>query len=474
MNKKIIVIIGIILFIICNIIVYINGKVAYPVVSVEKLKNISIKCDDKNIDYKYKIKNDIIHFEVTPIKPGKAVIQIEGEKKEKGKIKKEIIKKTIYVHNSGIVTQDNYFGYCNGDLSFVITYYIMLILIIIYLIKELKSSIKNKLYSYKNARLFGLLVFIIIPTIFNIFLFIYDLYYGYHKTLNELMTELKDYIYLFLLLIFPLAFILTILVTISNIKLLKKEGKRWNNMLGIILGSFFNIATLTVAILNFSSNNIVLIFISGILTLTITYIEYMFIGTCILGIICAKHIPKFDKDAIIILGCKIKEDGTLTNLLKARTDTAIKISKMQKEHTNKDIIFIPSGGKGIDEIMPEGLAIKNYLIKQGIKEKNILIEDKSKNTYQNISYSNKLIKEKIKKPKLAFSTTNYHVFRAGIIGTKQKLDIEGIGAKTKSYYWINAFIREFIATLVTEKRKHIETLIIFLLLLIVFNIITFI
>ena len=35
------------------------------------------------------------------------------------------------------------------------------------------------------------------------------------------------------------------------------------------------------------------------------------------------------------------------------------------------------------------------------------------------------------------------------------LNIEGISAKTKSYFWINAFIREFIATLFSEKKKHI-------------------
>lgn len=99
--------------------------------------------------------------------------------------------------------------------------------------------------------------------------------------------------------------------------------------------------------------------------------------------------------------------------------------------------------------------MKNYLLKQGINDDNILVEDKSKNTYENIKFSNNIIKEKLKNAKIAFSTTNYHVFRAGNIATKQNINIEGIGAKTKSYFWINAFIREFIATLFNEKKKHI-------------------
>ena len=32
--------------------------------------------------------------------------------------------------------------------------------------------------------------------------------------------------------------------------------------------------------------------------------------------------------------------------------------------------------------------------------------------------------------------------------------IEGVGSKTKSYFWVNAFIREFIATLVSERKAH--------------------
>ena len=52
------------------------------------------------------------------------------------------------------------------------------------------------------------------------------------------------------------------------------------------------------------------------------------------------------------------------------------------------------------------------------------------------------------------------MFRAGVIATDQSINIEGIGAKTKSYFWINAFIREFIATLYSERKKHFLILVI--------------
>ena len=51
--------------------------------------------------------------------------------------------------------------------------------------------------------------------------------------------------------------------------------------------------------------------------------------------------------------------------------------------------------------------------------------------------------------------------------------MEGIGAKTKSYFWINAFIREFIAALNSERKNHIRTLLIIIACVIPFELIIY-
>ncbi len=66
--------------------------------------------------------------------------------------------------------------------------------------------------------------------------------------------------------------------------------------------------------------------------------------------------------------------------------------------------------------------------------------------------------------RVAFSTTNYHVMRSGLYATKQGFLVEGIGSRTKSYFWINAFFREFIATLQVHKRTHIPVMIVLVLM----------
>jgi uncharacterized SAM-binding protein YcdF (DUF218 family) len=57
--------------------------------------------------------------------------------------------------------------------------------------------------------------------------------------------------------------------------------------------------------------------------------------------------------------------------------------------------------------------------------------------------------------KIAFSTTNYHVFRSYILAKKNGLKVKGISAKTKPYFFPNAFLREFVGLLVDKKWHHL-------------------
>ena len=45
------------------------------------------------------------------------------------------------------------------------------------------------------------------------------------------------------------------------------------------------------------------------------------------------------------------------------------------------------------------------------------------------------------------------MFRSGLLANELGIRAEGIGSKTKRYYWINAFIREFVATIVKGKEN---------------------
>ena len=283
----------------------------------------------------------------------------------------------------------------------------------------------------------------------------------------------------------PIALISFVIVTISNLVLLKKEGRSFRNLLGVFLGIFICILTLLpeytyIAIQKSQRINIynlnsagpyIYNFIESLVYLVVAYLECVLIGTIVIAIKSVKKKLKYNKDYIIILGCQIRKDGSLTPLLKGRVDRALSFRNKQLEETGKDLIFVPSGGKGSDEVISEAEAMKNYLLENGIEEKNILVENKSKNTYENIKFSNELINNK--DANIAFSTTNYHVLRAGLLATDQKIKLEGMGSKTKAYFWINAFIREFIGTLYSEKKKHIVVFSLIIVLLIIMISITY-
>ena len=98
--------------------------------------------------------------------------------------------------------------------------------------------------------------------------------------------------------------------------------------------------------------------------------------------------------------------------------------------------------------------MKQYLLKKGIPENRIIEEDRSTNTFENMTFSKALINGQDPDVKVAFSTTNYHVFRSGLYARRVKMRAVGMGAKTKWYYWPNAAVREFIGLLKAHRLKQ--------------------
>ena len=268
----------------------------------------------------------------------------------------------------------------------------------------------------------------------------------------------------FLYITIPIVLIFALCLCISNISLIRHEGKRLVNILGLILSGllvFGYVFFLVIAsFLNHGSVNEMKVYgaILSIFSTTIVYFETMLASAIICGFIAAKRRPAYDKTHVIILGCAISNDGTPLPLLRGRIDRAIAFAKEQKVKTGRDMVFVPSGGKGSDEVISESESMANYLVSQGISRDNIILEDKSVNTVQNMQFSLEKINEQCAEqgtePNLIFSTSEYHVLRSGMISRSAGLDAEGIGSRTKWYFWPNAFVREFIGLLASKWKRH--------------------
>ena len=258
---------------------------------------------------------------------------------------------------------------------------------------------------------------------------------------------------------FPFILIFSTALCISNISLIRHEERRFVNLLGIILSVLLIAGESFLFLYDHYAGSMRQVFIHDLFAYTFAavylYFECMLIGTIIANIIVVNYEPEADKDFIIILGCGMRKDGTPTPLLRGRIDRAVAFYEKQKALTGKELKFIPSGGQGPREVTTECASMKQYLLERGIPEHLIIEEDKAANTYENMKFSKAKIEEcGGKGAKIAFSTTNYHVFRSGLLARRVKMRAQGIGAKTKWYFWPNAAVREFTGLLTEHRGKQ--------------------
>lgn len=141
---------------------------------------------------------------------------------------------------------------------------------------------------------------------------------------------------------------------------------------------------------------------------------------------------------MIILGAQIKGKDISKTLIK-RLDTA---SRYMKE--NPGTVAVVSGGKGEKEALTEAEAMKQYLLLQGIKEKRIIKEDKSRNTFENILYSKPFLKSD---SPVVIVTNGFHIFRSVQLAKKQGLVAQGLAAPTDGLLAVNYYVREAVGVL---------------------------
>ena len=149
----------------------------------------------------------------------------------------------------------------------------------------------------------------------------------------------------------------------------------------------------------------------------------------------------------VVLGAGLIQGEHVGKLLGNRILAAVKAVR------DNETILVFSGGQGPDEKLSEARAMQKYAVEVlGFPIERTMLEDQSRTTYENLVFSSRLIKEKF-----MFFTSDYHVFRAALFAATLKIDAQGgKGGKTAMYYRVPAFIREFIAVMNYEKRKHIK------------------
>lgn len=149
-----------------------------------------------------------------------------------------------------------------------------------------------------------------------------------------------------------------------------------------------------------------------------------------------QKLPK-QVDYIIVLGAKV--NGTIPSLsLQYRIDAAARYL-INHEKT----IVIVSGGQGADEDISEAEVMRQGLVDQGIDEGRIIVEDQSTSTYDNITFSKRLIPGGLDTGLLV--TNDYHLYRASLIARQEGIDVTGLPAQTPGVAVVKSYVREYLA-----------------------------
>tara|TARA_B100000963_G_scaffold231156_2_gene201739 strand:+ start:12378 stop:12752 length:375 start_codon:yes stop_codon:yes gene_type:complete len=107
----------------------------------------------------------------------------------------------------------------------------------------------------------------------------------------------------------------------------------------------------------------------------------------------------------IVLGHKLNKNNEITNRLKKRLD------KFIEEYDNKSLVIL-SGGKNKSKVS-EAVKMKEYLLKKSIHIKNLLLETKSVDTFENIINAFTLLKKNYgeKNYNFIFITDHKHMIK---------------------------------------------------------------
>ena len=331
--------------------------------------------------------------------------------------------------------------------------------VILRLIMAFRGQLQYNPYSYNTIIYSGFALFLLSVFITHAVLSVGVLrhpgVYTELQIIHLVLGSAKNY----MLLSSPFLLIFSAALCVSNISLIRHEGKRLVNVLGIILSFLLIGGVVFIFFFDYAvsgSEREVMLhdLIANLFSAVYLYFECMLIGAIIADAIAARYEPEPDKDFIIILGCGIRKDGTPTPLLRGRIDRALSFAEKQEAQTGKAPIFIASGGQGSDEVVSESACMKRYMTERGVPAERIVEEDRSTDTAENMRFSKEKIMELDPNGKVAFSTTNYHVFRSGLYARRVKMRAVGMGADTKWYFWPNASVREFVGLLTEHRLKQ--------------------
>ena len=130
-----------------------------------------------------------------------------------------------------------------------------------------------------------------------------------------------------------------------------------------------------------------------------------------------------DVDCIIVLGCQVKSDGTLSDMLSDRLTRALELYNAGAADK-----LLMSGDHGQDNYNEVG-AMKKYATENGVPSGDVFMDHAGFSTYETVYRAKEIFEAK----KVIIVTQEYHLYRALYIAKRLGLEAYGVSSDLNVY-----------------------------------------
>lgn len=153
-------------------------------------------------------------------------------------------------------------------------------------------------------------------------------------------------------------------------------------------------------------------------------------------IVQPENAAGLDADCIIVLGCKVRENGQPSDMLRDRLKRAVELYRLGA--APKIIMSGDHGRKSYNEVG----TMKNFAIGEGIPSIDVFMDHAGFSTYETMYRARDIFGAK----KVVIVTQKYHLYRALYIAEKLGLDAVGVASDYETYRGqLRRDIREVLA-----------------------------
>ncbi len=170
-------------------------------------------------------------------------------------------------------------------------------------------------------------------------------------------------------------------------------------------------------------------------------------------IISAEEASDYGADCVIVLGCKVKENGVPSDMLRDRLTRGVELYRLGAAPK-----ILMSGDHGREDYNEVG-AMKSYAEDAGVPSEDVFMDHAGFSTYETMYRA----KEVFKARRVIIVTQEYHLYRSLYIAKKLGLEAVGVSSDLETYRGqlkrdvreVLARSKDFMTCIFTPKPKYL-------------------